>query len=130
MRDGSIVGEVFFVKIVFLEKRNDRTRFEMIRKGTRDERKVTIINRPISALIPENMSEYIRINTQPSQLCRLPVFYLIIYLTIHTIDIKAIMQCKEFGYKLSKIMFNSLMHCPLTDCHQTSMNHIKLKYSD
>jgi len=40
MRDGSIVGEVFFVKIVFLEKRNDRTRFELIRKGTRDERKV------------------------------------------------------------------------------------------
>jgi len=42
MRDGSIVGEVFFVKIVglFLEKRNDRTRFELVRKGTRGERKV------------------------------------------------------------------------------------------
>jgi len=39
MRDGSIVGEVFLDKIVFLEKRNDRTRFELIRKGTRDERK-------------------------------------------------------------------------------------------
>jgi len=33
MRDGSLVGEVFFVKIVFLEKRNDRTRFELIRKN-------------------------------------------------------------------------------------------------
>jgi len=40
MRERSIVGEVFFVKIVFLEKRNDRTRFELIRKGTRGERKV------------------------------------------------------------------------------------------
>jgi len=40
MRDRSIVGEVFFVKIVFLEERNDRTRFELIGKGTRDERKV------------------------------------------------------------------------------------------
>jgi len=29
-----IVGEVFFIKIVFLEKRNDSTRFELIRKGT------------------------------------------------------------------------------------------------
>jgi len=40
MRDRSIVGEVFLFEIVFLEKRNDRTRFELIRKGTRDERKV------------------------------------------------------------------------------------------
>jgi len=40
MRDRSIVGEVFFVKIVFLEKRNDRTRFELIWKDTRGERKV------------------------------------------------------------------------------------------
>jgi len=41
MRDRSIVGEVsFFVKIVFIEKRNDRTRFELIRIGTRGERKV------------------------------------------------------------------------------------------
>jgi len=40
MRDRSIVVEVFFVMIVFLEKSNDRTRFELIRKGTRDERKV------------------------------------------------------------------------------------------
>jgi len=40
MRDMFIVGEVFFVKIVFLEKKNDRARFELIRKGTRDERKV------------------------------------------------------------------------------------------
>jgi len=40
MRDRSTVGKVFFVKIVFLEKRNDRTRFELIRKGTRDESKV------------------------------------------------------------------------------------------
>jgi len=32
--------EVFFVEIVFLERRNDRTRFELIRKGTRDEKKV------------------------------------------------------------------------------------------
>jgi len=32
MRDRSIVGEVFFVEIVFLEKRNDRARFELIRK--------------------------------------------------------------------------------------------------
>jgi len=40
MRDRSIVGEVFFVKIVFFEKRNDRTRFELLRKGTRGERKV------------------------------------------------------------------------------------------
>jgi len=40
MRDRSIVGDVFFVEIVFLEKRTDRTRFELIRKGTRDERKV------------------------------------------------------------------------------------------
>jgi len=40
MRDRSIVEEVFFVKIVFLEKRNDRTRFELIRKGTSGERKV------------------------------------------------------------------------------------------
>jgi len=39
MRDRSIVGEVFFVEIVFLKKRNDRTRFELIRKGTRDEKK-------------------------------------------------------------------------------------------
>jgi len=37
MRDWSIVGEIFFVEIVFLEKRDDRTRFELIRKGTRDE---------------------------------------------------------------------------------------------
>jgi len=37
MRDRSIVGEDFFVKIAFLEKRNDRTRFELIREGTRDE---------------------------------------------------------------------------------------------
>jgi len=44
MRDGSIVGEVFFVKIVFLEKRNDRTRFELIRKGTRDKRKVSDVS--------------------------------------------------------------------------------------
>jgi len=40
MRDRSVVGEVFFVKIVFLEKRNDRTRFELVRIGTRDERKL------------------------------------------------------------------------------------------
>jgi len=40
MRDRSIVGEVFFVKIVFLEKKNDRTRFELIRKGTRGESKI------------------------------------------------------------------------------------------
>jgi len=44
MRDGSIVGEVFFVKIVFLEKRNNITRFELIWKGTRDERKVYDVN--------------------------------------------------------------------------------------
>jgi len=40
MSDRSIVGEVFFVEIVFLEKRNNITRFELIRKGTRDEKKV------------------------------------------------------------------------------------------
>jgi len=40
MRDRSLVGKSFFVKIVFLEKKNDRTRFELIRKGTRGERKV------------------------------------------------------------------------------------------
>jgi len=40
MRDRSIVGEAFFVKIVFLKKRNDRIRFDLIRKGTRGERKV------------------------------------------------------------------------------------------
>jgi len=39
-RDGSIFGEVFFVKIVFLEKKNDVTQFELIRKGTIYERKV------------------------------------------------------------------------------------------
>jgi len=33
MRDRSIVGEVSFVEIVFLEKRNDRTRFKLIMKG-------------------------------------------------------------------------------------------------
>jgi len=44
MRDRSIVGEVFFVEIVFLEKRNDRTRFELIRKGTRDDRKVYYVS--------------------------------------------------------------------------------------
>jgi len=38
MIDRSIVGEVFFVKIVFLEKRNERTKFELIRKGTSGER--------------------------------------------------------------------------------------------
>jgi len=43
MSDRSIVGEVFFVEIVFLEKRHDRTRFELISKGTRGERKVTIM---------------------------------------------------------------------------------------
>jgi len=32
VRDRSIFGEVFFVKIVFLEKRIDRTRFELIRR--------------------------------------------------------------------------------------------------
>jgi len=31
MKDRSIVGEVFFIKIVFLEKRNVRIRFELIR---------------------------------------------------------------------------------------------------
>jgi len=36
----SKVVEVFFVKIVFLEKRNDKTRFEFIRKGTTGERQV------------------------------------------------------------------------------------------
>jgi len=40
MRDRYIGGKVFLVKIVFLEKRNDRTRFELIRKETRGERKV------------------------------------------------------------------------------------------
>jgi len=40
MRDRSIVGDVSLVKIVFLEKRSNRTRFELIRKGTRDEKKV------------------------------------------------------------------------------------------
>jgi len=45
MRDMSIVGEDFFVKIVFLEKRNDRTRFELIRKGTGDERKFMMLVR-------------------------------------------------------------------------------------
>jgi len=44
MRNGSIVGEGFFVKIVFFEKRNDRTRFELIRKGSRNERKVYVSN--------------------------------------------------------------------------------------
>jgi len=38
-RDWSIVGEVFFVKIVFLEKRNDITRFALIRKGTKRREK-------------------------------------------------------------------------------------------
>jgi len=45
MRDRSVVGEVFFVKIVFLEKRNDRTRFDLIRKGTRGEKKVYVVGR-------------------------------------------------------------------------------------
>jgi len=40
MRDRSIFGEVFFVKIVSLKKRNDITRFELIRKSTIGERKV------------------------------------------------------------------------------------------
>jgi len=40
MRDRSVVGEVFFIKVVFLEERNGRTRFELIQKDTRDERKV------------------------------------------------------------------------------------------
>jgi len=44
MRDRSIVGVVFFVKFVFLEKRNDRTSFELIRKGTRDKRKVSDVS--------------------------------------------------------------------------------------
>jgi len=44
MRDRSIVGEVFFVKIVFLEEKNDRTRFELIRKGTSDKKKVYDVN--------------------------------------------------------------------------------------
>jgi len=44
MRDRSLVGEVFFVKFVFLEKRNDRTRYELIRKGTREERKLYDVN--------------------------------------------------------------------------------------
>jgi len=39
-RPVNFCGEVFFVKIVFLEKRHDITRFEMIRIGTRGERKV------------------------------------------------------------------------------------------
>jgi len=38
MRDWSIVGEVFFVEFVFLEKRNDKTRFELIRKGIPETR--------------------------------------------------------------------------------------------
>jgi len=40
MGDRFIVRAVFFVKIIFLEKRNERTRFKFIRKGIRDERKV------------------------------------------------------------------------------------------
>jgi len=43
MKDRSIVGEVFFVKIVFLEKSTDRTRFELIRKGTRGQIKVIML---------------------------------------------------------------------------------------
>jgi len=40
LNDRSIIGEVFFVKIVFFEKRNDRTRFELIRKGKRGDIKL------------------------------------------------------------------------------------------
>jgi len=51
MRDRSIVGEVFFVEIVFLEKRIDRTRFEVIRKVTRDERKVYDVRNEVIIII-------------------------------------------------------------------------------
>jgi hypothetical protein len=44
MRDRSVIGKIFFVQIIFLQKRNDGRKLELFGKDTRTEREVNNVS--------------------------------------------------------------------------------------